>query len=499
MRISLWPGPALRGASWVIKKGDGIYNLLTDKDFTLYALHKKYRQWNIDVTDAIVLKLPDAELILGAYGRPQLNGAELQIGRATTLPSQTQFSWDGKTLNVAKGDSAEYNVSFSIVTAKHKHIAGTRIKYINTNIFTKSKGVASDGVMPTGILGEGFDADSTVRTALKQALVAYKRQNLHLLVDAPAATPTTQAKAEIEPLTALELDPVVTLAVSPIEVAEDDGTHLAFTCSRSGDTTKPLTVNAIMGGTAKRGIDYKDVLQFDRSKTIRFAAGSATARLRFAPIADSTSESDETVVIQLLASNGYTLGTIAPVIGTIRNDDVSSSSTTTLEPGQSSLRLLGDQPINGIGNQGNNTLIGNSRNNRLVGLLGADVLTGGGRTDNDVFVYSSLQDSLLGAGQAFDRITDFHRNDRLSAPPPVDAARLTSSLGRVSALTEAAIATLLTTTTFQARAVAAFTASGQRGTFIAMNDERPGFQADGDALVFLQNHRISSANGVAVV
>jgi Ca2+-binding RTX toxin-like protein len=336
---------------------------------------------------------------------------------------------------------------------------------------------------------------------LKQALVAYKRQTLHLLADAPAETPTSvaKAKAEVEPLKALGLDPIVTLAVSPAEVAEDGGKNLVFTFSRSGDTTQPLTVNAILAGTAKRGADYNGDVQFGSRKTIRFAAGSATARVRVVPTADTTSESDETVVIQVLAGSGYTLATTAPVTGTIRNDDVTSTTTTTLGPDQSSLLLLGDQSIEGIGNQGNNTLTGNSRNNRLTGLLGADVLTGGGRTDSDVFAYTSLQDSLLGAGQAFDRITDFRRNDRLSAPPAVDTARLTSSLGHVSALTEAAIATLLTTTTFQAHAVAAFTASGQRGTFIAMNDERPGFQADRDALVFLQNHRISTANSVAVI
>jgi hypothetical protein len=312
-------------------------------------------------------------------------------------------------------------------------------------------------------------------------------------------TGSAKAKAEVELLKAMGLDPVVTLVVSPAEVTEDGGTNIVFTFSRSGDTTQPLTVNAILGGTATRGVDYKGDIQLGTSKTIRFAAGSATARVRVFPTADTTSESDETVVINLLAGNGYTLGTTAPITGRIGNDDISSAKTTTLAADQSSLLLLGKLPLDGIGNQRNNTLTGNSSNNRLTGLLGADVLTGGGNTDSDVFAYTSLQDSLLGTGQAFDRITDFHRNDRLSAPPSIAKIRLTRSLGHAPALEEASITSLLTTTTFRANSMAAFTASGYQGTFIAMNDARAGFQADTDALVFLQNYRISTASGVAVI
>jgi len=185
------------------------------------------------------------------------------------------------------------------------------------------------------------------------------------------------------------------------------------------------------------------------------------------------------------------------VVGTILNDDISSLTTYTLGAGQSSLLLLGSDQINGIGNDLGNTITGNSNNNRLVGLLGADSLTGGGTADNDLFVYNSLNESLLGTGSSFDVITDFNRMDRIVRPPSqATTTRLSSSIGNTSSLTTLQIAGLLSTSTFSANSVAAFTATGRAGTFIAMNDGRTGFQADSDAIIFLQNYILNTTNFV---
>jgi Ca2+-binding RTX toxin-like protein len=198
----------------------------------------------------------------------------------------------------------------------------------------------------------------------------------------------------------------------------------------------------------------------------------------------------------LATGTGYSIGTTSAVVGTILNDDVSSLGTYFMGATDSSLLLLGARRINGIGNDLSNVIIGNSNNNRILGLLGADVLTGGGSADSDLFAYNTLSESLLGAANTFDVITDFNNNDRLLAPLSVETDRLVSSTGNIASLSASTIAHLLSTTSFIANSAAAFTATGRPGTFIAMNDGRDGFQADSDAILFLQNYAVSPVNFV---
>ncbi|MFN7311195.1 MAG: hypothetical protein ACK5T0_07490 [Vampirovibrionales bacterium] len=161
-----------------VVKGDGIFNLLTDRNISLNAQHKKYDQFAIEVTDQIGLRIPNANITFSAYGTPQLNGKALEVGKETTLPDQSKIKWDGTTLTVTSSDSSEYNVSINIVDAGHKNPDGSAIKYLDTDLSTKGKGVNSDGVMPSGILGEGFDEDNEARSALKKDLSTYKRNSL---------------------------------------------------------------------------------------------------------------------------------------------------------------------------------------------------------------------------------------------------------------------------------------------------------------------------------
>jgi hypothetical protein len=292
---------------------------------------------------------------------------------------------------------------------------------------------------------------------------------------------------------------VITLAVAPATVTEDGTTNLVYTFSRTGPTSSALSVKYTVGGTATLGTDYTGIASTPATKTVSFAAGSATATVTVDPKADTTIEANETVALTLAAGTGYSIGTTAAVVGTITNDDVSSSTTYTLSLTQSSLQLLGSKRINGIGNDLNNTITGNKNNNKLHGLLGADTLTGGGTADSDVFAYNSLGESLLGTGSSFDIITDFNNKDFILAPLTIAKNRLSSAIGSINSLTSASIEGLLTSASFAANSVAAFTVAGQVGTYIAMNDGRGGFQADGDAIVFLPNYAISSGNFVEFI
>ncbi|TRV12497.1 MAG: hypothetical protein EWV41_03940, partial [Microcystis wesenbergii Mw_MB_S_20031200_S109] len=64
--------------------------------------------------------------------------------------------------------------------------------------------------------------------------------------------------------------------------------------------------------------------------TVTFAANSATATVTVDPTADTTVESDETVILTLATGTGYTVGTPNAVTGTINNDDSTVTSQLSI-------------------------------------------------------------------------------------------------------------------------------------------------------------------------
>ncbi|NCR46461.1 MAG: hypothetical protein GPJ09_21425, partial [Microcystis aeruginosa SX13-01] len=117
--------------------------------------------------------------------------------------------------------------------------------------------------------------------------------------------------------------PSITLAVSPSSVTEDGTSNLIYIFMRTGDTTNPLTVNYTVGGTATNGTDYTSI-----PTTVIFESNSAIATVIVDPTADTTVESNETVILTLATGTGYTVGTTTAVTGTITNDDVTLPSIT---------------------------------------------------------------------------------------------------------------------------------------------------------------------------
>ena len=120
--------------------------------------------------------------------------------------------------------------------------------------------------------------------------------------------------------------PVITLAVTPGFVLEDGTTNLTYTFTRSGETTSPLTVTYTTGGTASNGSDYAAI-----GTSVTFDAGSDTATVVVDPTADSSFEPDETVSLTLAANAAYTVGTAAPVTGTITNDELPAGASSILD------------------------------------------------------------------------------------------------------------------------------------------------------------------------
>ncbi|MEB3144883.1 MAG: FG-GAP-like repeat-containing protein, partial [Cylindrospermopsis raciborskii 1523720] len=119
----------------------------------------------------------------------------------------------------------------------------------------------------------------------------------------------------------------LTLAVSPTSVAEDGTNNLVYTFTRTGVISNALTVNYTIGGTATNGTDYNNI-----GTSVTFAAGSSTATVTVDPTADTTAESDETVILTLASGTGYTIaaGTRSGVGGTITNDDYGTYYSSVL-------------------------------------------------------------------------------------------------------------------------------------------------------------------------
>ncbi|WP_413171899.1 glycoside hydrolase family 9 protein [Anabaena azotica] len=117
--------------------------------------------------------------------------------------------------------------------------------------------------------------------------------------------------------------PVINLALSPSIVSENGSANLVYTFTRTGSTTSALTVNYNVGGTATLNADYNQngAVNFTTTAgTINFAAGASSATLSLDPIPDTIVESDETIILTLVAGTGYAIANTTPVIGTISSN-----------------------------------------------------------------------------------------------------------------------------------------------------------------------------------
>ncbi|WP_371413522.1 Calx-beta domain-containing protein, partial [Microcystis aeruginosa] len=174
-----------------------------------------------------------------------------------------------------------------------------------------------------------------LRGASSDYLLTVSGSNTNLYINKPGSEPD-ELIANISNQTALSLTasyfsyvssptlPSITLAVSPASVTEDGTANLIYTFTRTGSTTSALTANYTVGGTATNGTDYASI-----PTSVTFAANSATATVTVDPTADTTVESDETVILTLAAGTGYTVGTTTAVTGTITN--VPATSVTPIE------------------------------------------------------------------------------------------------------------------------------------------------------------------------
>jgi Ca2+-binding RTX toxin-like protein len=144
------------------------------------------------------------------------------------------------------------------------------------------------------------------------------------------------------------------------------------------------------------------------------------------------------------------------------------------------------------GSNGANALNGAGGDDVLNGLAGADILTGG--AGNDIFVIGR-GDSLL---NGFDRMTDLViGSDRIDGFTAQNSVR---QLGGVRSLGAGDIGQVLNNQAFGADRAATFTlgTGTSSRTFLALNDNQNGFQANSDAIVEITGFS-GNLNNLAII
>jgi hypothetical protein len=118
--------------------------------------------------------------------------------------------------------------------------------------------------------------------------------------------PSASAWAGLEPLEdrlLLAVLPTVTMAATTKTAVEQSLAAGVFTVTRSAASANPLTVNLYITGTAANGVQYQKI-----SNKVTIPANQTTATVTITPLDDKKALGDTTVVLDILAGNGYTVG-----------------------------------------------------------------------------------------------------------------------------------------------------------------------------------------------
>ena len=237
--------------------------------------------------------------------------------------------------------------------------------------------------------------------------------------------------------------------------------------------------DSLSGGAGADIIDYSRVnadLTFSRGGVLTKTEGLGT---------DIISNFD----IEVIKANPKRINTIDGSTGTTAslNVDLANNLLTINNLpgiGSASLTVEHFQNVRGsenadiiTGSNAENDLSGGAGNDLISGLSGSDKLTGG--AGNDTFSFGR-GDSLL---TGFDRITDLEIGvDQIDGLVANSSVR---NFGSVRSLNAGDLGQVLNSRSFGANLAASFSLGSGSGTrtFLALNDNRAGFQANNDMVI----------------
>ncbi|HOV86924.1 MAG TPA: PKD domain-containing protein [Syntrophobacteraceae bacterium] len=117
-------------------------------------------------------------------------------------------------------------------------------------------------------------------------------------------------------LTIGDNDPTVTIEATDPVASEKGKDPAVFTVRRTGNRRASLTVVYSIQGTAKNGVDYSKL-----SGRVKIPEGKASASVRVVPLRDDRKEGNETVILTLVESSSYHVGSPSVAKAVIRKDD----------------------------------------------------------------------------------------------------------------------------------------------------------------------------------
>jgi hypothetical protein len=177
--------------------GTGVYNLLKDRDLTLNTKivqgpgNKTFNsEAGLTIGGRTVHITADGTVDIG-YSDPKIKAPNisLQNGQTVMLGNDSSIT---RTGNKIKVETPEYKIQFHV----NQRYEGAGFMIVD--VWSRSGGVMSDNIAPTGLLGETFDAGNERQTAPKQSAGSYKRDSLietsttQAPLPAPAPSPTPQ-------------------------------------------------------------------------------------------------------------------------------------------------------------------------------------------------------------------------------------------------------------------------------------------------------------------
>ncbi|MEB3286984.1 MAG: hypothetical protein VKJ04_05730 [Vampirovibrionales bacterium] len=153
----------------------GLYNVVKDQGVTVNTnLYQPNNQGNVSMADQYGFTLGNGRTI-----KVDKNfNVEVGDGQGGVIAME-----DGLTMDLGNGNSVSLNGSqLNVVTPEYDFKvtpdSWQNAKYLDLEMHSKSGGVFSDGVMPSGLLGETFDEDDIIEREPKLDVSAYVVGNL---------------------------------------------------------------------------------------------------------------------------------------------------------------------------------------------------------------------------------------------------------------------------------------------------------------------------------
>ncbi|MES2682389.1 MAG: Calx-beta domain-containing protein [Pseudomonadota bacterium] len=218
-----------------------------------------------------------------------------------------------------------------------------------TVYFTLAGSAQSDVDYPSlgnsAVIPAGSSAVEVVLTALDDGISeSTETAVMSLVPDSSYIVSSYTATVEIEGValaTVSMIDPDISAAEGPVV---DEG---RVTLSRSSGTDSELTVFINVSGTATNGTDYETI-----GSSVVFPVGVSTVDVVVKPLVDTISESGESVVIALSASDTYARSGSLTTTITISNYNLPTLSVTTTDNSASEAAgNIGSYTINRTGSK----------------------------------------------------------------------------------------------------------------------------------------------------